>query len=113
MITQMKSMVCNRTWRSCPDQELGAAAAFSRRLMDCPESIPIWPMAIDEPLPVLSVDVALQTCGGFPMGTGLGWDQLHPRALQRISRNAFGALMRLFMLAELLGRWLTNIGVDS
>ena len=80
-------------------------------MVDCPEPIPIWPAAIGEPLPVLSVDVALHACVDFPMGTGLGWDQLHPRALQRISRNAFGALMRLFMLAELLGRWPTNIGV--
>ena len=76
-------------------------------MVDCPEPIPIWPAAIGEPLPVLSVDVALQACGDFPMGTGLGWDQLHPRALQRISRNAFGALMRLFILAELLRRWPT------
>ena len=50
-------------------------------MVECPEPIPIWPAALGEPLPVLSDDAALRACGEFPVGTGLGWDQLHPRAL--------------------------------
>ena len=71
----------------------------------------VWPAALGEPLPVPCVDAAMAACKTFPAGTGLGWDRLHPRALLRCSREAITALLRLFILAELLGEWPTAIGV--
>ena len=73
--------------------------------------IPIWPESLGQPLPPLCVDEALRACATFPAGTGLGWERLHPRALLRCSREAIVALLRLFMLAELLGRWPATMGI--
>ena len=73
--------------------------------------MPVWPDALGEPLPQLCIDAAVRECLKFPSATGLGWDRLHPRALARCSRAALAALLRIFMLAEVLGRWPETIGV--
>ena len=41
----------------------------------------------------------------FPVGTGLGWDALHPRALTRLPVGILEAAMQLLMLCEAAGRW--------
>ena len=71
----------------------------------------LWPTILGEPLPELCVTAALYACAAFPSDTGLGWDNLHPRALRRVSAAAIAALLRIFMLAELLGRWPEMIGI--
>eukprot|EP00973_Karenia_brevis_P063854 8876358-Karenia_brevis.AAC.1 len=47
----------------------------------------------------------------FPSGTGLGWDNMHPRAIMRCSAPAILALIRILMLAEICGEWPELIGV--
>ena len=71
----------------------------------------LWPTILGEPLPELCVTAALYACAAFPSDTGLGWDNLHPRALRRVSAAAIAALLRIFVLAELLGRWPEMIGI--
>ena len=71
---------------------------------------PVWPAIMGEPLPGLCLIAALQACAAFPADTGLGWDNLHPRALRRVSDEAIAALLRIFMMAEMLGRWPDMIG---
>ena len=43
----------------------------------------------------------------FPAGTGLGWDGIHPRALDRLDDAAIQALIDLVIACEKLGRWPT------
>ena len=70
----------------------------------------VWPHVMVELLPPLCVDVAAASPKTFGIHTGLGWDNVHPRALLRCSAQAIVALLRLLMLAELLGAWPTTIG---
>ena len=72
---------------------------------------PVWPAMMGETLPALCVTAAMHACAAFPSDTGLGWDNLHPRALRRVSVAAIIALLRIFMMAEILGRWPEMIGI--
>ena len=54
---------------------------------------PLWPWAIIE---------AVST---FPVGTGLGADNVAPRALRRLSEAAIEALIALFLAFEAAGSW--------
>ena len=72
-----------------------------------------WPTGIvhaGTPLPSMTIDIVRTADCTFSVGTGLGWDKLHPRALVRCSDVALKALVRLFVLAALLGRWLRFVG---
>ena len=72
---------------------------------------PVWPAIMGQLMPPLCVTAALHACATFPAGTGLGWDNMHPRALKRISVEAIMALLRIFVFAELLGQWPQMIGI--
>ena len=62
-------------------------------------------------MPAICVCAAMHACSTFPAGTALGWDNMHPRALKRISVGAITALLRILMLAELVGQWPKMIGI--
>ena len=47
----------------------------------------------------------------FRAVTGIGWDKLHPRAVCQFAADSILVWVRLFILCELLGQWLGNIGV--
>ena len=71
-----------------------------------------WPDFAEQPcLPDLSCQLVRKACATFPCGSGLGWDKFHPRSLVRLSDAALLALIRLFILAELLGQWPSLIGI--
>ena len=71
-----------------------------------------WPdLSAQAPLPAISVDIACSAACTFPPGTGLGWDKLHPRAISRCHDEAILALIRILVLAELLGQWPGTIGI--
>ena len=71
----------------------------------------VWPdMSDDTPLPQVTCDIARRACLTFPCGTGLGWDKAHPRSIVRLADEAIIALIRLFILAELLGQWPLMVG---
>ena len=72
---------------------------------------PAWPPVLGQAMPPLCVSTAMRACNTFPAGTCLGWDSMHPRALTRISEGAIAALLRIFMLAELVGQWPQMIGI--
>eukprot|EP00969_Alexandrium_andersonii_P348178 15395888-Alexandrium_andersonii.AAC.1 len=71
-----------------------------------------WPVdwSSRSPLPELGVEAVKMAAATFPAATGLGWDKLHPRAVCRCAEGAIAALVRLFVLAELLGEWPDAIG---
>ena len=41
----------------------------------------------------------------FPVGSGLGWDGIHPRALNRLDDALMALLIDLLMICEMLGKW--------
>jgi hypothetical protein len=75
-----------------------------------PPPTPAWPQVLGDTLPAHSVAAFRCACASFPHGVGLGWDRVHPRALLRLSAPAITALLRIFLLAELVGMWPKNIG---
>jgi len=71
-----------------------------------------WPdLSEQDPLPHISVDIARRAAHTFPPNTGLGWDKLHPRVISRCHDEAILALIRLLVLAEMLGQWPAAIGI--
>ena len=71
-----------------------------------------WPDSCWSPdLPALSVEVLVRSALTFPSGTGLGWDKLHPKALIRLPSEALLALVRICLMAEVLGLWPSTIGI--
>jgi hypothetical protein len=78
---------------------------------DPPPPLPVWPAAMGTVLPTLCVSAALAACRSFPAATGLGWDKAHPRALERLPVEGIRALLRIFILSEVLGSWPRGIGV--
>ena len=60
----------------------------------------------EDPLPVSVAEYrrALMT---FPIGTGLGWDAIHPRALNRLDDATIQALIDLLIVCEKTGKWPT------
>ena len=72
---------------------------------------PAWPELLGESLPPLCVNAFVCACESLVPSTGLGWDQIHPRALLRFSRGAIIALLRILILCEILGEWPLAMGV--
>ena len=60
--------------------------------------------ANEDPLPISVREFrwALMT---FPAGTGLGWDAIHPRALNRLDDATIQALIDLIIVCEKVGEW--------
>ena len=57
----------------------------------------------DNPVPV-SVAELRGALMSFPCGSGLGWDGIHPRALDRLDDALLALLIDLLMICEMLGK---------
>ena len=64
-----------------------------------------WPVDLGPAPPPLSMTALRDALIAFPAGTGLGWDDLHPRALLRLPNDTLEALLRLLLACESQGRW--------
>ena len=51
-----------------------------------PEEI-VWPVDMGPPPTKLMVEAICQAAMTFPVGAGLGWDGIHPRAICRLSKS--------------------------
>ena len=63
-----------------------------------------WPADMGGALPPLSVDRLVGALRSFPLGTGLGWDKMHPRAWLRLGDAVLTSLLHFFVLVEATGR---------
>ena len=54
---------------------------------------------------MLLADALLAAANTFPTDTGLGWDRLHPRALNRLSRGLLLWICAVLHQAEISGNW--------
>ena len=52
-----------------------------------------WPADIGDELPELIAEELLEACRTFPAETGLGWDQWHPRVIERLSHSTLFLLV--------------------
>ena len=57
------------------------------------------------PLPALLPSMLLRAAQSFPAGTGIGADNISPRAICRLSGEAIRCLCKLLVAMELLGAW--------
>ena len=64
-----------------------------------------------EPLELLSVWAIKRAAASFPAGTGLGMDNVAPRAIIRLSEAAIVALALLFKAMELAGTWAETLNL--
>ena len=72
---------------------------------------PQWPADLGELPPRLLEDSLVQAALTFPVGTGLGWDGIHPRLLSRLWRPALRWVACILMEAERSGKWQQGIGI--
>ena len=72
--------------------------------MEKPEEI-VWPNGMGAPPAKLMVEAIAQAAMTFPVGTGLGWDGIHPRAICRLSQDTLEWLAKVLYHCEPAGRW--------
>ena len=54
---------------------------------------------------MILVDALLEAVNTFPKETGLGWDRLHPRTLNRLSHGLLLWICAVLHQAEITGKW--------
>ncbi len=64
-----------------------------------------WPANMGTVPEAFVVDQMLTAACTFAEGTGLGWDNLHPRAILRLPRRLLQRLVDILLAAERIGRW--------
>ena len=69
-----------------------------------------WPHHGLQCPPPLTVEQLRSAAATFPVGTGLGWDKLHPRVVCRCPDAALQELGRILEEAERTGHWPTATG---
>lgn len=72
---------------------------------------PQWPDDIGTVAPKLMVCALLKAAATFPVGTGLGWDAIHPRAIARLSEQTLLWLVEIIRHCEIAGRWPIEVAV--
>ena len=69
-----------------------------------PEEI-VWPSDMGPPPAKLMVEATCQAAITFPVGTGLGWDGIHPRAIYRLCQYTLEWLAKVLYRCEITGKW--------
>ena len=64
-----------------------------------------------EAMEELMPDAIVAAAGSFPVGTGLGADNISPRAFGRLSMQALTALAVLFSAFEAVGSWCATLNL--
>ena len=70
-----------------------------------PRREPSWPTTVAGSIPDLTIQAFVEVCMTFPCQTGLGWDNIHPRALARLPRSLLLQLVLCLLAAETIGQW--------
>ncbi len=94
-------------------QELVEAEAddWGEQWAETGDDTPItWPADMGTALPTPSPTELRCAMLSFPLDTGLGWDNWHPRGWLRLGDGLLNALARLLVAAEGAGRWPAALG---
>lgn len=101
-----------------PASPMGSQAEADEQRMGCgaqwavnrPRTEPEWPAVVASQIPELTVQMFCQACMTYPVGTGLGWDQVHPRALTRLTARVLLQLVFCLLAADTSGQWPQLVG---
>ncbi len=85
------------------DKEAGVWAAEWGVGLELPQVV--WPDDLGPLPPPLQLVSLRRALASFPCATGLGWDDLHPRALLRLPDVLLAALLRILSACECQGEW--------
>ena len=88
--------------QSVDDTALGWAQQWSA---DSPLPPCEWPADMGPLPPMLELAAFKDSLVSFPTYLGLGWDDIHPRALLRLDDQILLALLRILFLCECAGEW--------
>ena len=64
-----------------------------------------WPEDMGDELSELVAEELKEACRTFPKDTGLGWDQWHPRVIERLSDHTLNMLVVILLECERTGVW--------
>ena len=70
-----------------------------------------WPDDLGDELPRLVVEELMDACRTFPSDTGLGWDQWHPRIVERLSDGTMLLLVTVLIECERSGVWPSGVAL--
>ena len=68
-----------------------------------------WPDDMGEDLQKIVAEELLEACRTFPIETRLGWDQWHPRVIERLSHSTLLLLVAILMECEKTGSGLQEL----
>ena len=64
-----------------------------------------WPADLGKDLSKIIREELIEAARTFPNHTGLGWDRLHPRNIERLTDETIELLVKVMMLCEEEGEW--------
>ena len=70
-----------------------------------------WPTDMGDDLPSLLVEELLEASRTFPTEKGLGWDQWHPKVIERLSHSTLLLLVAILMECERTGEWPAGVAL--
>lgn len=70
-----------------------------------------WPDDMGDDLPTIMAEELLEACRTFPTETGLGWDQWHPRVIERLSHSTLLLLVAILMECGKTGEWPAGVAL--
>ena len=65
----------------------------------------VWPADMGEDLPRILREELIEAARTFPNHTGLGWDRLHPKSIERMSNGTVDLLVKTLLKCEEDGEW--------
>ena len=65
----------------------------------------VWPANMGEDLPRILREELIEAARTFPNHTGLGWDRLHPKNIERMSNGTVDLLVKTLLKCEEDGEW--------
>ena len=83
---------------SAQQQADDEAAAWNKQWGSETKAAPVkWPADMGEELPRILREELIEAAKTFPKHTGLGWDRLHPKSIERLSDETVDVLGKLMM----------------
>ena len=107
--TGTTSMGCRKSSCEANDQATAWAVQWGSKLVKREEAQ--WPQDMGDVRPRLMVHAILRAAMTFPVGTGLGWDVVHPRAICRLSEDTLEWLVEVIHHCEITGSWPMEVDI--
>ena len=115
-VDDLNAIRCNQTCHGTPataQQEANDEAESGGKRWGAGEKMEDlqWPSDMGEDLPAIMFEELLEAARTFPVETGLGWDQLHPMMILRLSHSTLLLLVTILMQCEQTGEWPAGVAL--